>query len=546
MDKLSKFYLSADTHARAATICSFEDVGTSIANNIAMQDFKIPLLGKSKSITSDEFIADSGFYKTSIDFYPFLLTNVIYQDTAYYFKHILTNCRFPYSVIIEDSAGNKVDPDKYIVKENNNREYVLYHNLVNAEGYYYFVSYVKVSPDGFINYAYRELLNSNPVFSESSYIEWLAQDPYSYFMSITEDSIDVYVSSPSTMRLDYDNKNLIYFTANFKSDQHWWLSVKNFTYKHPQTGRVFTTSDLYSQEDFYPLRGMNFVIDKGLAIDENNVMFLTSHPVAYSAVEFPIKDLSTNTDLPIRSYDKYSGAVELHPDGFVYTEDELFNVQYFIEQKHIVLDRLSYGLRGESYINFNPVYNQSILGKQVLVYLKKTAARDSIHFATFENKSVGGVNDFYLTSITPVDSDLSSLVNVITIQEFNDNYNVILNSDNTTAVLFLGFVVLHNTKLPLRSYVEDVTDQRQLGGGIAQDYLTEALDYYPESSFYWDIQPHEGDMEPMMTSIIALVPKEVLTSIPKDVMIEKSKKHCPAGSFVSITTLDDSNFLQLA
>lgn len=557
MNKFSRFYLSGTTHDNAVTLATVFGAGTSINTNLCVQDFRVPLLQTTSQIETD-YITDlgNGLNEFSVCFYPFLLTNVAKNGKPFYFKHILKNGKYPYNLKLYDSTGEAVDSTKYYLL-GEGPTLTLYHNLVNTADLYYYVEYVRVTPQGFVDYGFREVLNSTPVYQETRWDDLLTTNPNFYYVTVDEDDIVVKTQTADTYYIMYDNRQLIFFQADHQADQHWWLAVKNFAYKVPGTDKVYTTKDLYDYEEFYPAPGMNVVRERRTVSD---VMFLSATPVVYTPVEFPILNVSYDRDLiqtgvapdaptwdielPVRAVDRYSGALELDMDVMEEMLDSTIEVSYFVEQNYVVLDRLKTGLRGEWYHNFNPVFNPDIIGTYTLVYLRDNDNMDTIHMASFQNKSVNGVINFYLTDITPYDVNFVSYLNSMTLVDFLRLFDILENPTLDEAVLFLGAIILHNTDSNLGLF-QKATDERQLGGGLKEATLDEVLEDYPETQYSWELQPLQGDVAPVMTSFLMIVPPEILTKIDKDDILTKVRKFSAASSYTTILT-EENNELVLA
>jgi len=559
MTDFNRCYLSGETHENCATLAKFSNLGTTTSSNIALKKAPIPLTRRWDFIE----VPEDGYY--DIIFYPFFITNVYRIDKPYYFYHEILGGidRYAQSAVITDNAGNVIDRSNYEVRNINGKIYI-YHNLVNNKSKYYFVVFVKevrVHSDpnipGVINYGFRELLTANKVLREREAVAAMRSNEY--YVDIADDHIRLY-TSPGYYYISYDYANLIYFQFNASSRQQWWMCARHFAYLNEASDTVFSTRQNYLSEDFYPhfisssVVGMNFIVEKDISMDDNNVLFLSSFPVYYTFLEYPIIDTDLNRRLPIKSIDPYSGAVEINTDDLK-SPKSVFNLSYYIRQEHVVLDKPKLIFSEENYLNFNPVYrpvendatmsNTYLLDKYVVTYLRKNSEDgEKIHQAIFEVGNRAGVQDFYLTETFPNDPYISELLDsygFLSYSFFKSQLSTIASPNFSGSVLILGISLVHNSTDPPVAIEDNVKDMRQLGGGLAEEYLEDAIDATRESKYYWDLQPLDGDMLPAMTNFFLFIPEQLLTFFtPDDIMI-KVNKHSAAGSFATMVRTDSLN-----
>lgn len=529
MKRFNKLYLSGQTHDNAVSIATVSGVGTSVYDNMYVNRAQPPLLREYTTITIDET------KKYEVSFYPFFLTKVSKKGDPFYFKHYLKNAVYPYSISVEDKDGVVIDPSYYYIKEDGS-DLALFHNFVNTKDNYYFVRYSKQITSNMINFGHRELIQSQPAMREFSKGSPLTKD--TYYVNIKTDGIDLFVDEAGEYYIAYDNKQLIFFPNNYNSRQHWHMAVRRFAYKLPTVDKIFSTEDNYTNEDFHPYIGINFLSQKDIETDENDVLFLAGFPLLVNEIEFPIMEMSSGKMLPIRSIDPYTGCIQINRDDLDDADQTEFDLNYFVAQNYVVLDDTNLIYPKQEFVDFNPVYNQDIVGKYCLIYLRSnTSTGEKIHQAFFEPADNDGINEFYMTDIVPYDSILSPYLtrgNRLSYKDFYDNFNVLRNPDGTDSVLFLGVALLHDKTLPARVRQFNVDDIRYLGGGIQEDMLETALTGYPETKYYWELQATAGDALPAMGSFIALIPENLLTFLSEDDIKDKIGKHARMCGYISM------------
>lgn len=545
MQTYSRTYISDSTSDSSVIISSVKGVGTSAEENVKIQNFSFPLI-QDMVIVGPSGTLLSGYEDVcsyNVSFYPFLITDVTFNGQPYFFDHPVANAGDIGSIRIEDNSGNKISTDLYKLLYKDGK-YHCYHNLVNTNNSYYYVVYVKNQGNGIIDYAYRELLTSTQVMREvfPEYVNKVAADSSLYTMSITSDSIFINLKKDGTYYIYFDYQQLVFLSYNYSYDQNWYTSVRKFAYKEPVSGKVFSNFKMYDKEDFHPGIGVNFAFDYRNPSDGNRVLFTTAKPLFYTDLEYPILHTTAGRPLPVRSIDLYSGAVEIDADKETaeYGETDYYDLSYFMKQDFVLLDYSKMHPVKQKYPNFNPAFNNFCYGRLYVLYCSPySSVGHVLYYAVFERRVVDGKEGLYLTSTAPNDSDIVAYCDGRTVDydTFIVEFNISRNKTNPMAKLILGSVMVHNTKTTLDFSADNVFDQRELGGGIQLDQLSEAGEVNPETTYYWDFQPHEGDVAPAMKSVMVFVPTRVLTNFTASDIVSIVKKHSSVGLYPVVIEL---------
>lgn len=540
MAKYSRFYLSPETHDDAVTVAKITGTELDLNKSMSVIQYSVPVLRPFSVVELDETTYDLAFY-------PIKLSNIQRNGAYFLFKHKLTKSVYPQQISIEDQAGNLVDTSIIYYVDTGTERFV-YHNLVNTFSKYYFIRYPKLITDGVIDFGYREILRCTPVMSEGNKLSDVNSS--TYYVDVTDTAITLNVAEAGNYALFYLNEQLLYFGSKASIYQNWYPAVKKFAYKHPTYGTVFSTLNNYYSSEFHPFSGINCVVEHNINCDDNDVMRLSAIPVFFSEVEFRVWDLDDNQPLPVRSLDPNTGYVCVNRDNLLSETDRTeFNLAYYVSTQGLNLDVTTLSRPKYTFKDFNPVLNNSITNKFVMVYVRPMSdSGERIYEAIFEIKSYYGKQDLYLTEVIPSDPVLAQYLqsySKLSYVDFVNNFDLLTNPSINYPLLILGVIVVsHN--IDITKFIDtNVEDVRNLGGGIDPDEFLTTVTGYPETRYYWDVQPHGGDVIPAHGTILMYVPKDLLTYFEEDDIYRFISKRAAVGALPIMITTNDDNKMEM-
>ena len=400
---------------------------------------------------------------------------------------------------------------------------VLYHNLESKydiipdqkndpqgiEYSYYYISYTIVNSSGTKNY--RELLSNALVFRPAVWEDFdsstllLDLDSEAYLIEPTPSSFLVNIASPRKLAVDsmQDAKLKLLWPTSKDYTDPWYLRVSNGRFYY-QDNFYRITEEQYNMQSFNPQIGTKRVQKESPTVLSKNIIKtdyenLNNNPDLQLYIHLKITQTQQNSDgtvsssnhhfttepgysgLPtyvewtleteygIKSIDYKTGFIEV--DGVTLSKNDSIEVNYYYDEKYYEFTE----------IDFNPIRNEEILNRRVVLYIDPDAGL-SLKHAVFEldgDEISGG----YET--------INKLEQETTTGAFDAE------AEYRTGNLFaLGYVTVGEG-----SGVSDLTilDTRIYGGGVKSSHEEEVQDLYPEySSFFdkgaWDGRPFPGSL----------------------------------------------------
>jgi hypothetical protein len=489
------------------------------ANRIPEQIFPTIFHGKTISLPIDKFIATDIFMPTI-------------ENVPLFFKHVLKNFDNGtiHDIKIRDQNFGIVSEENIIFDKTQG---VIYSNLENSQNVFYYVVYSIRDNTSNIS-SFTELLDNEPIFNLATLDDLNTDgnlDRTKKIYLINELSSNLFeiefpISSLYAIKEESFAKIKLLRTDFIDNNNPWFVSVTNgnfFTtlYTAPSNPVILNYNiPEFGTQLFNPEFPFKFK-DKEVAIQVDNKVLETLKknidPTKYievvlrnpdNTVRFAFTTNPNKIGTPfegvllyengIRSIDRKTGLIDLIVPIL---DTDIIEVSYFyIEDQFEIID-----------INFNPIENASILGKQIVYYIVPNSNRSKTLFYLIVNQKgiieLGNQVD-NLSLITDINSghfpydDGSNL-------SFVEKYTVQASTpySNSFKYFILGGILISNSFSVNNTGLFDV---RKHGGGLEKNRLKELAQLDPEVMFCTDSSNWDGIPYPGNGSTMIEIPSSLL------------------------------------
>ncbi len=457
----------------------------------------------------------------------FLVTDIFIGDierVPLFWKHVLKN--FDQQIIhefsIKDQNFNTTNTQDVILDKQNG---ILYSNLQNSSEQFFYISYSV--GDGNSISSFVELLDNEPIFRLATIEDlddegnldidnkvYLIDQFASNFFEIQFSKANLYA-----VKEDSAAKIKLLLPPKTTNDNPWFVSVTNgnflttlyldsstpslFQYNlpefetqifNPEFPFKFKELEVATQVDTKVLQTLKRNIDSSKFIDvilrnpDRSIRYAFTTNTSKIGLPFENSVVFQNG---IRSIDRQNGLIDLIIS--IKDTDIIETSYYYSEDQLEIID-----------INFNPIQNSFVLGKQIIFYIVPNTNRTKTLFYLVADKR--GIIEFgnQIDNQNLLDDiETGSFYFDTTSNSFLQKYTVQASALNSYKYFILGSVFVSNRSSVSNSVLFDV---RKRGGGLIKDRIKELAEINPEVMFCADIGNWDGIPYPGNGSVLVEVP----------------------------------------
>lgn len=553
MKDLTHIHFGTEVSREAAPIAYIRSKPITAQDAISVVDTSNVLPLNSFYEKDIEVSLDDGDLNYYLDKDGFLITDWFNSNgDPLYFKHTINYDIYSpqgasADILVIDSDGVQVDSSLWTFDCS---AQAIYHSLEQTNDEIYFVQYPRADADGnLLNQQHKEMLEAAPAFVpanekhiDSNGCVWADADAYileeldgqPYLWRLT-------LPRSGKFYLRYTEEGLLKINISNTSQQDpWYAEIQQATLLLSQLETndflKYTITE-FNLQNFYPFVPIKFIADHKADILKENIISVGRRDIVLSnKTPIDIKIYNTEGTL-IRALTTDQNKLGQASFGVSWEVDTIQNIDVstgkILIRKNIrpgeyVLVSFYYNEDRYQYtgINFNPIYNTSILDQKVAFLVKPsaTACLNTLSHVIMSNDEV---------IIEATDSDISNWLETgtKTLDDLKQDWLYIpgVSVDNNNNYLMLGIVKV--------AYREDpntvsVLDARRRGGGVVDSLIEQALQLMPGSSQNWDIKYWDGPPAPIQNTIIVYLPTWIQNVYSEDEIRARASKYSNAGSYL--------------